>query len=102
MVIVIQLGLDFKMSMQKARFLALMRKFAQNTRFGTRHIRHDVTQDERTDLTLVAFRVYGDREEWLAIQGAAGLDTPENPLESQTLILPSVEDLQALKRQAGL
>lgn len=90
------------MSIQKARFLVLMRKFAQNTRFGTRHIRHDVTEDEKTDLTLVAYRVYGDRNEWLAIQGAAGLDTPENPLLTQTLILPSIEDLQALKRQAGL
>ena len=90
------------MSIQKARFLSLVRKFAQNTTYGTRHIRHDVTEDEKTDLTLVAYRVYGDGDEWLTIQGAAGLDTPENPLVSQTLVLPTIEDLQALKRQAGL
>lgn len=82
--------------------MCLMRKFAQNTRYGTRHIRHDVAPDEKYDLTLAAFRVYGDDSEWFTIQAAAGLDSPEYPLESQILILPTFEDLQALKRQAGL
>lgn len=90
------------MSIERARFMVLMRKFSQNTKYGTRHIRHDVAPDERFDLTLVAYRVYGDDSEWLTIQAAAGLDSPEYPLESQILILPTFEDLQALKIQAGL
>lgn len=90
------------MNMAKTRYMATIRSYAQNSVFGTNHIRYETKEDERYDLTLVSRRVYGISSEWLTIQAAAGMSTPEDELPPQTLVLPSFQDLIALKKQAGL
>lgn len=57
--------------------------------------------DERWDLTLVSQRVYGTRDESLAVQAAAGLDSPEQELTERLLVLPTARQLAAIKADAG-
>ena len=57
--------------------------------------------DEMYDLTLVSLRVYGRRDEFLAVMAAAGLNAPAQPLVSQLLALPTEGQLYDFKRQTG-
>jgi len=88
---------------QAARvFYRLVRDFAQSAeswRDGL--IEHDVTPDERWDITLVARRVYDDAGEFLAVMAAAGMDTVDQPLPQKRLVLPTPDRLRAFKRRAG-
>ena len=87
--------------MNLAVLYALVRDFAV-TRDGWRDaIYYRTLPDERHDLTKVAQRVYGDRGMFLVIQAAAGLDSPELPLEERTLVLPTMEQLAEMKVRAG-
>lgn len=79
----------------------LVRQFAQQTPAWGAALRYDTLPDERYDLTLVSKRVYGVRSESLVIQAAAGLDTPESPLMERTLVLPTPDQLRAMKLRAG-
>lgn len=83
------------------RFFQLVRDFAlQTPEWGTA-IRYPTRPDERLDLTLISRRVYGTSSEYLTIQAAAGLDSPEYEIPEQMLILPTLDQLVALRRQAG-
>jgi hypothetical protein len=62
---------------------------------------HDVTPDEQWDPTLVSERVYGRREEFLAVMAAAGMNTFDEPVPMRRLVLPTAETLRAFKRRAG-
>jgi hypothetical protein len=53
------------------------------------------------DLTLVSQRVYGRRDEFLAVMAAAGLDTVDQPLPQKRIVLPNEGRLIAIKRRAG-
>lgn len=57
--------------------------------------------DERWDLTLVAQRVYGNRDEYLAVMAAAGLDRFDQELTERELILPNAQRLDLIKRSTG-
>lgn len=83
----------------RAMFIREVRKFAVQTPAWAEAWRYETKPDERTDLTLVAERVYGTRTEFLAIMAAAGLDTCEQLLPEQTLVLPTYVQLQAIKRR---
>lgn len=84
-----------------AAYVKAVRKFAVQTPAWSAAIRYDTMPDERYDLTLVALRVYGDRNEFMAIFAAAGLDTVEQVLPEQRLVLPTSSQLQTIKRQTG-
>lgn len=59
--------------------------------------RHTVKPDEQFDLFRVAGRVYGNNRFWFAVQAAAGLDSPENPLTvGDELVLPTFATLRRL------
>lgn len=90
-----------KNSMACARFVQLVRDFATNTKNWETAIRYETKPDERHDLTLVSNRVYGTRDEFLAIFAAAGLSSVDQPLYEQKLTLPNAIQLRALKEQAG-
>lgn len=90
------------MNLAKARFVALVREFAQNSPIGTLSIRYFTKPDERLDMTLASNRVYGNREEGITIMAAAGLDSVESILNEQLLVLPTLEQLLALKKKAGI
>jgi hypothetical protein len=87
---------------QAARvFYRLVRDFSQSVKPWEQAIYHDVAPDERWDITLTARKVYGDAGEFLAIMAAAGMETVDQPLEQQRLVLPSADRLRAFKRRAG-
>jgi hypothetical protein len=64
-------------------------------------LRYYTKPDERTDITLIAYRAYGDRSLFMVIFAAAGLDTLEQEIPEQRLTLPTFEQLQAIKRDTG-
>ncbi len=79
----------------------LVRDFASSTKPWQSAIRYQTKPDERFDLTLVSQRVYGRRDEFLTVMAAAGLDSVEQELREQMLVLPSDAVLQAFKARAG-
>lgn len=83
------------------RLFVTVRDFALETPEWGTAIRYFTQPDERLDLTLVSYRVYGSREESLVIQAAAGLDSPEYELIEQMLVLPTIEQLRGMRRAAG-
>ena len=86
----------------EARFYSLIRKLAQSTPAWATAIRYHTKPDERFDLTLIARRVYGLPSEWPVIMAAAGLQSVDEPLNEQLLVLPTLEQLQRLKRNTGV
>lgn len=83
------------------RFLILVRDFSCKVKPWETAIRYHTKPDEIRDITKVSQRVYGRRNEFLAVMAVAGLSTIDEPLEEQLLILPTEEQLALLKRQAG-
>lgn len=78
-----------------------VRKFAQGTKPWQPQISYETKPDEVLDITLVSQRVYGRRDEVLAVMAAAGLDTADQPLTQRRLVLPNEGQLHAMKRRAG-
>lgn len=85
----------------RMRLFTAVRKFSQTTRDWDLAVRYMTLPDERFDLTKVSARVYGTRDEALVVQAAAGLDSPELELTERRLVLPTSEQLAAMKRDAG-
>lgn len=84
------------------RLFKLVREFSQRTpSWSSDCVAYQTLPDERYDLTLVSKRVYGARSEFLTVQAAAGLDSPECALTERLLILPNFTILAQLKAQAG-
>jgi hypothetical protein len=84
-----------------ATLYRLVRDFSLTTEGWRTAIRYRTLPDEEFDLTLTARRVYGSRNEWLVIQAAAGLDSPELGMSERDLVLPTTAQLAAMKAQAG-
>jgi hypothetical protein len=84
-----------------AAFVRAIRKFAVQTPVWADAIRYYTKPDELLDLTLVAFRVYGDRTLSIVPFAAAGLDTFEQALPAQLLVMPTTAQLADLKKQTG-
>lgn len=85
----------------KSNLYQLIRQLAQTTPAWATAIRYQTKPDERFDLTLVARRVYGLPSEWPIVMAAAGLQSVDEPLKEQLLIMPTLEQLQRLKRDLG-
>lgn len=83
------------------RLYVLVRDFALTTPEWKDAIRYFTNPDERYDLTLVSWRVYGTNDEWQVIQAAAGLDSPEYALTERRLVLPTADQLRQLRIDAG-
>lgn len=87
---------------QAARvFYRLVRDFSQSVKPWEQAIYHDVAPDERWDITLTARKIYGDAGEFLAVMAAAGMDSVDQPLNQQRLVLPTADRLRMFKRRAG-
>lgn len=78
-----------------------VRKFAQAVKSWEAQISYETKPDEVMDITLVSQRVYGRRDEVLAVMAAAGLDTIDQPLTQRRLALPTEGKLYELKRRNG-
>lgn len=83
-----------------ASFYKLVRSFALNTAVWDTAIRYQTKPDERYDLTLVSRRVYGRVDEFVTVMASAGLDSVEQMLPEQLLILPTEAQLTDMKNQA--
>jgi len=77
------------------------RKFSVTCPIWATAIRHTVTPDEIYDLTLVSQRVYGNRDDYLVVMAAAGLNRLDQPLQQVTLVLPTASQLAAIKAKVG-
>jgi len=84
-----------------AAFVRAVRKFAVQTPVWADAVRYHTLPDERNDLTLIAYRVYGDRSLFLVPFAAAGLDTFEQVVPEQLLTMPTLAQLNDIKRQTG-
>ena len=83
-------------------FYREVRKFAESVKpWDTTAIFYETKPDEMYDLTLVSQRVYGRRDEFLAVMAAAGLDTVDQPLPQKRIVLPNEGQLIAIKRRVG-
>ena len=76
-----------------------IRQFALETPDWATAIRDHSKPDEKHDLTIIARRVYGLPNEWPVIMAAAGLQSVDEPLNEQLLVLPTLSQLQTLKRE---
>lgn len=79
----------------------LVRDFSIKTPMWGEAIRYFTKPDERWDLTLVSRRVYGRVDEFITIMAAAGLDSVEQELQEQMLVLPTETQLFSMKQEAG-
>lgn len=85
-----------------ARFYRAVRQFAQTSPvWDSSRVVYFTKPDERWDLSLVSKRVYGNRNETLAVMAAAGLDRYDQELTERELVLPSPQRLDALKQMVG-
>lgn len=83
-------------------FYREVRNFAEKTKpWDTTAIFYETKPDEMYDLTLVSQRVYGRRDEFLAVMAAAGLDTVDQPLPQKRIVLPNEGQLIDIKRRVG-
>jgi hypothetical protein len=83
------------------RFYGEVRKFAERTKPWKPAIFYETHPDEIWDLTLVSQRVYGRRDEYLAVMAAAGIDSVDQPLKQKRLVLPTEQQLNLIKRRTG-
>lgn len=83
------------------RLFQSVRDFAEQTPAWGEAIRYFTRPDERFDLMRVSVMVYGRPGESLVIQAAAGLDSPELELSERALVLPTAQQLRAMKLRAG-
>lgn len=84
-----------------SRFYREVRKFSVTAPVWEDAIRYFTKPDERWDLTLVAERVYGSRDEYLAVMAAAGLDRLDQELTERDLVLPTPSRLALIKSRTG-
>lgn len=90
------------MSIAANKFYRAVREFAVTAPvWEASAIRYFTLPDEQWDVTLVSQRVYGNRNESLAIMAAAGLDRTDQPLTPRMLVLPSAAMLAAIKQRTG-
>lgn len=86
----------------QSRFYRAVRQFAVSAPvWEPERIVYFTKPDERWDLTLVSKRVYGTRDEYLAVMAAAGLDRVDQELTERELVLPSRAKLDAMKASTG-
>lgn len=62
------------------------------------YVRYEIGADEVNDPTLVAYRVYGNRDDYDVVMVCAGTNAIWQPLPQREIILPTPMQLIALKR----
>ena len=84
-----------------SRFYRAVREFAVSTPVWGEATRYFTQPDERFDVTLVSQRVYGTRDDFLAVLAAAGLDRFDQELTERELVLPTKAQLERIKLDTG-
>lgn len=84
-----------------SRFYREVRQFSLTAPVWEEAIRYFTKPDERWDLTLVSQRVYGNRDDFVAVMAAAGLDRFDQELTERELVLPTPARLALIKQRTG-
>ncbi len=85
-----------------AAFFREIVKFSENAKpWDSNVIYYETKPDEQYDLSLVSQRVYGRRDEYLAVMAAAGLDVFDQALPQKRIALPNESTLLSIKRRTG-
>lgn len=85
-----------------AAFYREVKKFAERAReWDTNAVFYFTKPDECFDLSLVSRRVYGRRDEYLAVMAAAGIDSFDQELKQKRIALPNENELLRIKRMTG-
>ena len=85
-----------------AAFFREVRRFSERAKpWDTNVIFYDTKPDETYDLSLVSRRVYGRRDEFLAVMACAGLDSFDQPLPQKRIRLPNENELMNIKRRTN-
>lgn len=85
----------------ESSFYREVRQFALTAPVWEDAIRYFTKPDERWDATLISQRVYGNRDEYLAVMAAAGLDRWDQELTERELVLPTPDRLALIKSKTG-
>lgn len=83
------------------RFYRQVRRFSVRTKVWEEAVWHQVTPDEVMDPTLISQRVYGRRDEFLAVMAAAGVSSLDAGIPMVKLTLPTESQLAKIKRLTG-
>lgn len=87
---------------EQSRFYRAVRQLAVSApAWSADVVRYFPHPDEEYDLTLISQRVYGNRDEYLTVMAAAGLDRFDQPLPMQGIVLPTKAALERIKKQTG-
>ena len=89
------------MNLTSPRMYAHIKAFGQQWQFAQESIRYSTLPDERYDISLASYRVYGDRGLYMVIAAAAGLDSVEQEMPEQELVLPTLAQLAAMHAELG-
>jgi hypothetical protein len=89
-----------KNTVATAIFYRQVRDFVAKIPVWGMAIRYQTKPDERFDMTLISRRIYGRPDEFLVVMAAAGLDSVEQELPEQLLVLPTESQLLTLKTVA--
>lgn len=79
----------------------LARDFAAKTPVWGTALRVQTTPEMRWDMTLVSRAAYGRVDEFIVVMAAAGLDSVEQEIKEQLLVLPTEAQLRDMKASAG-
>ena len=85
-----------------AAFWREIRRFADSARpWTTNAVYYEIKPDEAHDPSLVSRRVYGRRDEFMAVMAAARIDNVDQALPQKRIVLPDEGALLRIKRQTG-
>lgn len=82
-------------------FYREVRKFALTRKAGDTALYYDTTPDEKYDITLISRRAYGNPYETLAVMAACGIDTVDEEVKQERIVLPTFAQLHFFKRKTG-
>lgn len=89
-----------------AQFVMMVRSFAQRQPVWGDRIDYEVRPGYEFDLIRIATEAYGSdiarRWGWIAVMAAAGMDSVEQPLRPQTIVLPLATQGDEMARACGL
>lgn len=88
-------------SQNAKNFFKAVSNFSRTAKAWDSMIRYEVKPDERYDPTLISRRVYGTSDEYLTVMACARISSFEEPIEQKTIVLPTRQLLERIKRKTG-
>lgn len=84
------------------RFFKAIKQFSDKAKGWDTDVKwYFIKPDEKWDATLIAQRVYGRRDEFLAVMAAAGIDSVDQEIKQKRIALPIYSKLIEIKHKCG-